>query len=186
MTVSTAATGVRRWARHLIWAALCGASATHAAGIDYTLTALGGDIWRYDYTLVGSAGDPAFDEFTVYFDLPAAQQISSFTTPGGWDGLVAQVDPALPDGGYVDALHLGGPVAAGSRIAGFSVMFQAGAGLLPGAQRYELITSDTFTVVGSGLTAAVPEPGTYALMLSGLALLGWAARRQARCQGEAS
>ena len=30
------------------------------------------------------------------------------------------------------------------------------------------------------LTAAVPEPGTYALMLSGLGLMAWFARRQRR------
>lgn len=31
-----------------------------------------------------------------------------------------------------------------------------------------------------GITAAVPEPETYALLLGGLALVGWAARRRAR------
>lgn len=184
MHSSTVATGVRRWARPLIWAALCGASATQAAGIDYTLTALGGDVWRYDYTLAPAAGSPAFDEFTVYFDLPQAQAIMAVSAPGGWDAFVAQVDPALPDGGFVDLLHGAGPVLAGSVTSGFSVVFQAGAGLTPGAQRFDLIQSAPFTVVASGLTAAVPEPGTYALMLSGLALLGWAARRQARRQGE--
>ena len=31
---------------------------------------------------------------------------------------------------------------------------------------------------GVGVTAAVPEPGTWALLLTGLGLLGWAARRR--------
>ena len=184
MNSSTVSHGLRRWARPLIWAALCSASAVQAADIGYTVTSLGGDSWRYAYTLTNTAGGPAFDEFKVFFELSQVAAISSAGASGDWDVFVAQVDPDLPSSGYVDLLHLPGVIAPGSVTTGFSVIFTAAAaGLTPGAQSFDLIQSTPFTVVASGLTSAVPEPGTAALLLPGAALLAWVASRQARRQG---
>lgn len=167
--------------RWLLVMALAGASATQATTIVYSVNALGADMWRYTYTLDNTAGAVAFDEFTVYFDLPNVSALVGFTSPAGWDSLIVQPDPNLPDAGFFDALHLAGPVAPGSTVAGFSVDFSYASGQTPGAQRFELVTSATSQTVFSGITSAVPEPGSYALMLAGLGgLAGWQRARWRR------
>ena len=92
--------------RWLLVMALAGASATQATTIVYSVNALGADMWRYTYTLDNTAGAVAFDEFTVYFDLPNVSALVGFTSSAGWDSLIVQPDPNLPDAGFFDALHL--------------------------------------------------------------------------------
>ncbi len=164
---------LHRWAACALLGALACVSTAQAAMVEYTATSLGGDAWRYDYTLNNSGPALSFDEFTVYFDAPGASALSAAATPGGWSSLVVQPDPLLPDAGFFDALHLSGNVAAGSTITGFSVFFSYLAGLTPGAQRFELVTSEPFQTVYSGLTSLatpspVPLPAGFALMLFGL------------------
>ena len=167
--------------RWLLVMALAGASATQATTIVYSVNALGADMWRYTYTLDNTAGAVAFDEFTVYFDLPNVSALVGFTSSAGWDSLIVQPDPNLPDAGFFDALHLAGAVAPGSTVAGFSVDFSYATGQTPGAQRFELVTSATSQTVFSGITSVVPEPGSYALMLAGLGgLAGWQRARWRR------
>ena len=158
----------------ILAAALTLACAAQAATVSYSVNALGGDLWRYNYTLDNTAGAAAFDEFTVYFDLPGVSALVGFTSPAGWDSLIVQPDTNLPDAGYFDALHLAGAVAPGSTAAGFSVDFLVAPGQTPGAQRFDLVTSANSQPVFSGITSAVPEPGSGALMLAGLAgVAGW-------------
>ena len=159
-----------------LYAFLSGMPTAQAADIGYTLTPLGSDFWRYEYTLDNRAGGPAFNEFTVYFDLPNALQIVSFTVPSGWDGLVVQVDPGLPASGYIDAVHGAGLVASGSTVAGFTVAVHYAAGLTPGAQTFELAVAAPFQIVQTGMTSAIPEPDASAMLLSGLAVFVWLAR----------
>jgi len=159
---------------------LFGQQAAQAAELSYSLTDLGGNQWRYDYALALDAADPAFDELTVYFDLPDTAAITAFSAPAEWDVLAVQPDPALPDAGYFDALHLSGAIAGAGTYSGFSVSFTALSGALPATQRFELLQSDSLQVVWSGQTvAAVPEPEGYALFVSGLGLLALQRRRAA-------
>ena len=163
---------LHRWAAVALVATLASASTAQAAMVEYTATSLGGNAWRYDYTLNNSGAALSFDEFSVYFDAPGISALSVAAAPGGWSSLVVQPDPLLPDAGYFDALHLSGNVAAGSSTPGFSVIFSYLAGLTPGAQRFDLVTSEPFQTVSTGTTSlapsAVPLPAGFALMLFGL------------------
>ncbi len=168
--------------RASVVALLLAAGAAQAALVEYSATSLGGQSWRYDYQLVNSGPAVAFDEFTVYFDAPGVSNLSVLASPGGWSSLVVQPDPQLPDVGYFDALHLAGLVPAGGPITGFSVMFTALQGFVPGSQRYELVLSDPFSVVQTGMTevavSAVPLPAPALLLLAGLGLGAVARRRR--------
>ncbi len=177
---SDAKAGVRTAA---LWLAVCCAPMAEAAGIQYSLTALGSDVWRYDYTLNNTGPSLSFDEFTIFFDLPGVVSIDSFVVPVGWDPLTIQPDAGLPASGFVDAIRTAGPVPTGS-FSGFSAEFHYAPGLTPAAQMFQLLLAANFEVIVEGVTTKipivtpVPEPGTYALMLSGLGVLGWAARRR--------
>ena len=154
-----------------------------AAGIQYSLTSLGSDVWRYDYTIANTGPSLSFDEFTVFFDLPGVVSIDSFVVPVGWDPITIQADPGIPASGFVDAIRTAGPVPTGS-FSGFSAEFHYAPGLTPAAQMFQLLLSANFDIIVESTTtltpviAPVPEPETYALMLAGLGVVGWAARRR--------
>jgi hypothetical protein len=176
-----------RWMGGLLLAGLACVSTAQAALVEYSLTALGGDVWRYDYSLSNIGPAVNFDEFTVYFDVPGVTGITALATPSGWSSLVVQPDPLLPDAGYFDVLNLSGPVPAGSVISGFSVSFSYLAGLTPGAQRFDLVLSEPFQTVASGVTSAapsaVPLPIPAALLLFGLGVGALGGRARAKKLG---
>lgn len=155
-----------------------------AGVIDYTTTSLGGNLWRYDYTINNTTPSIGFDGFTVYFDVNSFELLTGATAPANWDLLVLEPDTTLPADGLYDALHLGGPVGDGVSLSGFSVsLTYLGAGT-PGAQPFELYMSDPFAVVYTGETSELrdpgqlPEPTSLALVL--LAIGGAAASRRSR------
>ena len=159
-------------------AVILGAGVVRAQSIEYSATSLGGDRWRYDYTVDNSHPGPSFDEVTVYFDRALDTLLALTVSPAGWDPLVIQPDLAIPADGYLDVIDLGGPVGSGASVGGFSTTFTYLAAGSPGPQRFELYDSSSFTLLGSGLTSAigsvsaVPEQETVVLMLGGLGVLG--------------
>lgn len=153
--------------------AMC--SQARAGYVDFAATALGGNLWRYDYTINNTGPSIAFDELTVYFDSASYALLSGPSAASGWDAIAIQPDSGIPADGYYDALSLGGLVANGATISGFSVSFEfLGAGA-PDVQRFEFLNSNDFSVVLSGSTSPtapvnqVPEPSSTALILLGLA-----------------
>ena len=182
-------------ARHLLlslWLLLL-ANPAKAIIIDYDLTSLGGDSYRYDYTVTndGSLGvGVALEWFAILFDSALYDESSLFiVTPdppaSGWDELILAsgvgVHPAY------DAFALTGGIAADASVSGFAVQFDwlgaaLGAGL-PGAQPFEIYDPNTFDVLATGSTrvtsTAVPEPGTLALLFWGavVASATWLRRR---------
>lgn len=174
-------------ARHLLlslWLLLL-ANPAKAIIIDYDLTSLGGDSYRYDYTVTndGSLGaGVALEWFAILFD-PALYDESSLSivTPdppaSDWDELILG-SGLLVDAAY-DVLALAGGVAPGDLVSGFAVEFTwIGAGT-PGAQVFEIYDRQTLAVLETGLTA-VPEPSTLALLLLSLPAIAVAAKRRRR------
>lgn len=164
-------------------AALLPFSAVHAAVIDYVVTPLGADNWRYDYTITNSSPSLGFDELTVYFDINKYDLLSSPVASAGWDPLLVQPDPGIPADGFYDVLKLSGLIAEGAKVSGFSVSFSYLVAGTPGSQPFDLLNSSSFTVMQSGGTvqmAAVPEAATCAMFLTGLAILSATLRRQRR------
>lgn len=153
-----------------LWGAI-----SQAGPISYSATSLGGNQWRYDYVLSSDASTPAFDEFTIYFDLGLASGLTLPSAPAGWDPIAINPDAGIPADGYYDALSLGGLFLPGDAASGFSVTFTFLGASTPGSQRFDLIESSTFSVVGSGSTSelapddnTVPAPSTASLLLASI------------------
>lgn len=145
-----------------------------AIAIHYDLTALGGDDYRYAYTITndGSLGaGTALEWFAILFD-PALYDETSLSIvtadppASDWDELILG-SGLLIDAAY-DAFALAGGIADGGSVSGFAVEFTwLGAGT-PGAQAFEIYDPGSFALLHTGSTrttfSAVPEPGTLALL----------------------
>ena len=158
-------------------------STAHADLVQYQVTSLGANTWRYDYTINNTTPSAGFDELTIYFDPSKYSLLNSPVAPAGWDPLVIQPDTGIPADGYFDVLNLGGLLADGASFTGFSIEFTYLLNGTPGSQSYDLYDSSDFILVGSGRTTGaptndVPEPDTLALMLLGVGCIGFMRRRQ--------
>jgi hypothetical protein len=155
--------------------ALFSAAVAHADVLDSTLTSLGANQWRYDYT-INNPTDVYFDELTVYFDVANYGQLEAPIAPGSWDAVLVQPDAGIPANGYVDFWNPFDVMTPGSSESGFSVTFNFLGTGSPGAQSFDLIDSTTFAVVYSGTTTVVdstipvPESSSLSLVILGLAI----------------
>ncbi len=145
-----------------------------AIAIHYDLTALGGDDYRYEYTVTndGTLGaGVALEWFAILFD-PALYDETSLTIvtanppAADWDELILG-SGLLIDAAY-DVFALVGGIADGDSVSGFAVEFSwLGAGM-PSAQGFEIFDPVSLNVIETGSTRAtvtsVPEPGTPALL----------------------
>ena len=144
--------------------------------IFYEVTNLGGNTWRYDYTLGNETADP-IDSFTVFFALNVFENLAVLSSPASWDSFVAQPDPFLPDDGFFDTFDLTFfGVNPGETLSGFSVGFDfLGVGT-PGSQPFDV---NPFGTISSGVTrlgsggdpTPVPAPSTLILLVLGLGCL---------------
>jgi hypothetical protein len=138
--------------------ALLAATWANAVTVTFTATPLGGATWRYDYSIGNDtlAGD--IEEFTIYFPPDLYANLVGGATPG-WDILVVQPDPQIPDDGFYDGLTLGpGGIAPGATATGFSITFEYLGQGNPGTQAFEVVDPQTFAPLFAGSTVAAAVP----------------------------
>jgi hypothetical protein len=157
-------------------------AASQAAPIYYETESLGGNSWKYHYTVDNAASAPVY-EFTIYFDVGLYSNLRLATGPSTWDPIAIQPDPSLPDDGFYDALALAAPVNQGEVLSGFSIVFDLLGGGTPGSQAYDIVDPLTFAAIFSGQTARTPsttpvlEPESFSMLLIGAFLLARLRRR---------
>jgi hypothetical protein len=183
-------------ARHLtlllsLWLLLL-ANPAKAIIIDYDLTSLGGNSYRYDYTVTNDdllGAGVAIDWFAILFD-PVFYDENSLAIvtqdppASDWDELILASGVSVP--AAYDVFALAGGIAVGASVSGFAVQFNwLGAGL-PGVQDVEVYRfedDDSISLLETGTTRpvslTVPEPGTLALLFLGavVASATWLRRR---------
>jgi hypothetical protein len=155
-------------------------TAAAAISIQYTVVPVGGNVYRYVYSLTNSAGSPAVQLFDILFDTSQYQESSlTIVTPpplnAQWQQqILHSVAPSIP--AAYDALSLSGGIPAGSTVTGFAVQFTwLGTGT-PGPQPFQVFDSSTFALLQSGTTAAaaqvvgVPGASPFSLGILGIAL----------------
>lgn len=175
--------------RNIVCSALlfCITPTSQATLIEYDVQNIVGNTWEYTYTVTNDTLASDIELIDVFFTLGLYENLVPTVTPAGWDPLVFQPDPGLPDDGIYDVLALFVPgIAPGDTLGGFGVQFDfLGIGT-PGDQYFDIVDPFTFDSVDSGMTQAsstsppmpVPEPSISWLIGVGL-LGGYLARKKA-------
>lgn len=152
----------------LLWLGCIPLAATRAATISYLATPIGATDWRLDYVVTTGADAAPLREFTILFDRGSYADLAVVSSPPGWDALVVQPDPGLPDDGFFDALALGSGLGPGGTVAGFAVTARFLGTGAPGPQPFRIVDPVSFATLGNGFTTAVPAPPAGLLAATGV------------------
>jgi hypothetical protein len=171
-----------RWAATAFVSALIGCTAATTANavvsgqtdITFDVSNVGGNTFEFVYTVENVGLSVAIEEFTIFFDVSLFENLALPSAPSGFDPIVVQPDPALPDDGFFDVLASPGPgIASGASLGGFSVRADFLGTGTPGPQPFEIIEPTQFAVLDGGLTRpagiVVSEPSS--MMILGLGIL---------------
>lgn len=135
------------------------ALAVSSADILYQETAMGGDLWQYDYIFynTSTAGE---NLFSVWLDFDHMAEVTGSPLPTGWFGTVWETGPTQTLDASAD---LGYEITPGNNLGGFSFTVNYRAGNLPYTAYFDPGESP---VMGTS-APIVPEPISAILFLSG-------------------
>jgi hypothetical protein len=159
---------------------LFGQAALATVSIQYTVLPVGGNVYRYVYSITNSGGSPAVRLFDILFDTSLYQEsslqiVTAAPLNSQWtQQILHSVPPAIPSA--YDSFTIGGGIPAGTTVTGFSVQFVwLGTGG-PAAQPFQIFDPTTFDLLQTGTTTygvfSVPASSTLSLALLALALAG--------------
>jgi len=158
-----------------------------ATSVLYELTVLDTNRYRSSYTVIndGSLG-AGIEGFDLFFDpglyLESSLSIVTPVPPAtDWDELILGSGVLVP--AVYDAIALAGGIPDGAIQSGFAVEFVWVGSGMPGPQPFQIFDPDTLTVLDSGVTTPIPEPGTLALMaigVGGIVGMGSSVRRKSQ------
>ncbi len=161
------------------------AAIAQATLVEATFEQLSGSTWRVTFVVRNNGTVTVIDSLSIYFDYANASNLIVLSTPGGWDTLALQRDAALQSPAFVDLLRIDPSqgIIPGTALAGLSVQFDWFGSGPPASFTWTVNDANSFAVLGRGSTvngvqvAAIPEPSTYLLLISGLVVVTVSARR---------
>lgn len=152
--------------------------------IDYEVVSLGGNQYRYVYSVVNNGAfsdSTAIGLFDIMFDTDLYLEtslniVSDSAITTAWDEMILDSGEGVPAG--YDVLALLNGVGVGQTVTDFAVEFEWLGSGAPGAQAFEIYDPITFELLATGMTTAVPEPQVIWMMLSALAIFAGLGRRR--------
>ena len=140
--------------------------------VEFALEDLGGDMFRYNYTIHNDHSIDTVVEINTFFDpvLYDTTSLGNETAPGRWLPFVDDLsDPAIYQA--VDfSMDPSSGVPPMTSLSGFSVDFLWLGSGLPGAQPFELLTTNFLDPLIQGMTTTTAVPLPPAIFLLGSAL----------------
>jgi hypothetical protein len=137
------------------------ASGAKAIAVSYALVDLGGNLFRYEYTITNDPGAPSIRLVDLFFD-PSLYDETSLTDASsgaiatGWNRMFLASGIGVP--AAFDALASDGGIPAGGSSSGFAVEFRWRGSGLPGAQGFEIYDPVSFVRLAAGTTTlAAPD-----------------------------
>jgi hypothetical protein len=122
------------------------------AQLTYTATELSGSTWQYTYSITNSFLTTAVDEFTIFSPVGEYSNLKVISSPGTWNSIVVQPDPALPSAGFFDAVAVNSGLLAGKSQKGFTEQFTWLGKGTPGPQTFDIVNPKTFSTIFAGVT----------------------------------
>jgi len=143
----------------------------HAIKVQYDLIPLGGEQYRYVYTVTndGSLGDGvSVSLFDLVFDSASYQESSlAIVTPAPlnseWDEFLLSSIFDEPAAYSAFSSTIG--IAPGETVSGFAVEFEwIGGAALPGKQTFQVFDPNTFELLEEGTTSFIDDPTVVTLV----------------------
>ena len=142
--------------------------AVYGVTISADLTPLGGNWYRYTYTVThdGSLGSAPLQVFDLSFDTASYLEsslriVSPPAITSAWNEII--LGSVLAEPAAYSSFASASGIAAGQSVSGFAVEFQwTGAGSPPASQRFQIFDANSFAMLEQGTTRVAAAIGRTA------------------------